>query len=113
VDGRALRKRRQTMTNQLGQDVSNFLSNGYNTIRDNVIPSISSTVNRFSQNWDQHKQDLNQGFNQIGESWDRYKQNINQGVGQINQGWNRFAQNFNSRDPYTNNNNNNYAYNRE
>ncbi len=87
------------------------MSYGYNTIRDNVVPAISSTANRFSQNWDQYKQSINQGVNQIGQTWDRYKQNLNQGVNQFTQGWNRFSQNFNPQYPY--NNNNNYAYNRE
>ncbi|CAF3457689.1 unnamed protein product [Rotaria socialis] len=110
VDGRALRKQRQTMTNTLGQDTNNFFSNGYNVIRDSVVPVISSNVNQFSQNWDRYKENFGQGINQISQNWDRYKQNFNQGLNQITQGWNQFTQNFIPQYPYRNNN---YAYNRD
>ena len=117
------------MTNTLGQDVNNFISNGYNKIRDNIVPTISSTANQFSQNWDRYKQGFYQGVDQISQNWDqyqqgiyrgvhqiaqnwdRYKQNFNQGMNQFSQGWNQFTQSFNPSYPY--NNNNNYAYNRE
>ena len=84
------------------------MSAGYNSIRDNVVPAVSSAYNQFSQNMNQN---LNQGLNTLGQTWDRYSQNLNQGVNQLSQGWNRFTQGFNSPYPYNNNNNN--AYQRE
>ncbi|CAF4417680.1 unnamed protein product [Rotaria sp. Silwood2] len=111
IDGRALRKRRQAPENTFRQDLGNFVSSGYNLIRNNLVPSISSTANQFSQNFDRYRQGFYQGVNQIGQNWDRYKQNLNQGVNQFNQGWNQFKQNFVPQYPYNNNNYDNYAYN--
>ncbi|CAF3742605.1 unnamed protein product [Adineta steineri] len=102
VDSRTLRERRHMPRNQVGQDVNNYMTNGFNTIRDTVVPVISSTADRLSQYWDRYKQNVNQGINQIGQGWDQYKQNINQG-------WNQFTQNFNPQyPPYDQRN---YAYN--
>lgn len=112
IHGRVLRERRQTGTNNFGQDVNNAFSYGYNAVRDNVGPAISSATGYLSQNWDRYKQNINQGINQginqAGQAWDIYKQNLNQGVNQLSQGWNRFTQNFNPQNPY--NTNNNYGY---
>lgn len=102
--GRAIRQRRQAISNQFRQDVGNLWSNTYNSIRDNVVPAIGSTVDRFSQNWDRYKQNINQGFNQMGQTWDRYKQNMNQG-------WNQFRQDYFQQYPtYNSGYNNNRTY---
>ena len=111
ADGRTIRKRRQTMSNTFGEDMNNFLSNGYNTIRDNVVTPILSTFNQFSQNWERYKQNLHAGANQIAEYWNRYKQNFNRGINRITQGWNQFTQNFNRQ--YPDPKNINYGNNRE
>jgi hypothetical protein len=104
IDGRALRDRRQAPPNQVGSSVTNFVSNGFNTIRDTVAPAIGSTADRFSQYWDRYKQNINQGVSQIGPRWDQYKQ-------QINQGWNQFTQSFNPQ--YPSYDNGNYRSNRK
>ncbi|CAF3915819.1 unnamed protein product [Rotaria sordida] len=113
IDGRALRKRRQAASNTFGQNLNNLYSSGYNIIRDNLVPGISSTANQFSQNFDQYKQgfyqDVNQigqnldqykqgfyqGVNQIGQNLDQYKQNLYQGASQFGQNWDQYKQNFN------------------
>ncbi len=112
VEGRALRERRQTGASQLGQGVSTVLSNGYNIMRDHVVPAVGSTVDKISQNWDRYKEGFNQGFNQIGQGLDHYRQKFSQGINQFTQGWNQFTQNVNPQYP-PHVNNKNYPYNRK
>ena len=100
-DGRAIRQRRQAMPNQFSQDMSNLWSNTYNSIRDNVVPTVGATADRLSQYWDRYKQNVYQGVNQLGQTWDRYRQNINQG-------WNQIRQDFQQYPTYYSGYNNNY-----
>ncbi|CAF1016825.1 unnamed protein product [Adineta ricciae] len=104
IDSRAIRDRRQIQSRQTGQDVSNFISSGFNTIRDTVSPAAGYTFDQASQLWNRYKPNINQGINQIGQTWNQYKQ-------QVNQGWNRFSQNFYPSYDYQNYGYNQYGYN--
>ena len=94
VDGRVVRQRRQGATSpQYTGDLSEVFWNGYNQVRDIVVPVIRWTGDRLTSNWNRYKETINGALNDLSHTWNRYQPNLSQGFQQANEQWNQFKYN--------------------
>ena len=94
VDGRVLRQRRQgTNSQQYFGDLPEVFWNGYNQIREIVVPVIRWTADRVTSNWNRYKETISGALNDLGHTWNRYQPNLSQGLQHVNEQWNQFKYN--------------------